>query len=187
MKLDAQLLTLLIGVVIPFASHLFTKEFARAKWITLVDAILAAATGVLVTAQATGGIITKQAATAALLTFVTAQASHYGVFDSTDLGSWVSGLLPKFGLGAKPVAITHDFVLSPPSQPGIGQMIREIHEALVHPMIVSNPTPGPIITPTSGVVPFAPTDTSLTGAPVPPFTNDARDVSAAVDTAIVEA
>jgi hypothetical protein len=98
MTVPALLVTLIASLVLPFAVSLTTKSTAS-TWIKqAVTALLAAASGLLVTATQLDGtaVISKASALLALTTFIATEAAYVGVWKSHAINA---AIVPTVGIG----------------------------------------------------------------------------------------
>lgn len=99
MKIDAQLLALAIGVVIPMLTALLTKRYAKLAWEHVVVLALSVLGGVLVQVQQSDGLLTKKTLLAGMFAFVAAQSTNGHLSATFSLTDWLGKATAEFGLG----------------------------------------------------------------------------------------
>jgi hypothetical protein len=78
--LDVALLSILVGTVLPILVGIVTTKVESRKLKGGLLIALSAIGGILTTAIAGDGVITKETAVAALVSYIAATASYYGVW-----------------------------------------------------------------------------------------------------------
>lgn len=98
MILSAILVVLLVSTILPAITAAFTKSSATAGVKQFVSALIAAASGFLITATQLDGtaVLSKESAVAALTVFILAQATYWGLWKPHAINDKV---VPEVGVG----------------------------------------------------------------------------------------
>ena len=96
---NASLLALVAGTVLPIIVGLVTKQLASGSLKAIILALMAAATGLVNGAINLDGMFTQEALIAALVTWVTASATYFGFLSPTNITGAVQTKTANFGLG----------------------------------------------------------------------------------------
>lgn len=100
-RLDVNFLTFLIAVGIPILTALVTKSSASSAVKSIVTVTLVVATTAVQRALAANGVVNlKTFATTALVTWIIAIATYYGLLKPTGVTPAVSAAAPNFGIGS---------------------------------------------------------------------------------------
>lgn len=99
MKFDVGALTIVAGVVIPLATAVVTKQLASSRLKSLVTVTLAAVAGLVQTAIDGGGVVSRETVTNALMAWVLAISSYYGLWKPTQTAGTVGAATARFGIG----------------------------------------------------------------------------------------
>lgn len=101
---DAQTISLVVGIVIPLFVGLLSKAHASSGLKAIVNAGLSAIAGALSAFASTGFSSTdaKTLITAIVTTWVVSIATYYGVYKPTGVSSSVLAKTGNFGLGSSP-------------------------------------------------------------------------------------
>lgn len=106
--LDAQTISLLVGIVIPLLVGLLSKIHASSGLKAVINAALSAVAGAFSAFASTGFSATdwKTLVTSIVTTWVVSVATYYGVYKPTGVAGSVIAKTPNFGLGSPPVVET---------------------------------------------------------------------------------
>lgn len=108
--LDAQTISLLVGIVIPLVVGLLSKIHASSGLKAVINAALSAIAGALAAYASTGFSATdwKTLVTSIVTTWVVSVATYYGVYKPTGVAGSVIAKTRNFGLGSPPVVETDE-------------------------------------------------------------------------------
>lgn len=97
--LNTQVLSILLGVVIPILVGLVTNHTASSGLKAILNAGLSILAGLLNAAFQADGIITREAVLAAAMTWVVSIATYYGLYRPTGIAEAVQKKTAGFGIG----------------------------------------------------------------------------------------
>ena len=124
--LDAQMVALLGGVVVPLLVGVLTKSHASDGVKAVVNALLSALAGVIATFTQDGlfHASLKTLVITILSAWGTSIISYYGLFKPTGVAGTVAAATSNFGIGSPPMLETPDKGAEDPG-PAPGQHLRE--------------------------------------------------------------
>lgn len=106
--LDAQTVSLLVGVVIPLLVGLLSKLNASSGLKAILNAFLSAIAGALTTVTIVTEATLRDFVIAILSTWVVSVATYYGIWKPTGVAGTVAVKTSGFGVGSPPVVETDD-------------------------------------------------------------------------------
>jgi len=101
MTVDVTLLQILVSMVLPLVVGIVVKQVAQPAVKSITLAVLSAVTAIATTALSSGGEIGKDTVVQAIIGFVIAVGSYYGIWKPTGISNTVNTATQNFGITVK--------------------------------------------------------------------------------------